>query len=297
MKRTLAARRGQALTETSLGLFAFVIILTFGIHVAETTLLAMKVTEAAAAPMWDATALKMHTIPTSFSEANTSLATAQASAQARYADFDGRSSTSGGTTVTQVFTSATGLSVTCQMGGIYNFFLSGAPPFIAGAYQDNGGAQCTATATARSIRMKLFSYTHCAIGRGGQRPCAGAMSMMMDDWGLAGSAESTECVVKTNGGGCNGNGPYSSAAQNVFSASGTPGNAHVELVQGVVQRLPPNLKQVTDFYMSYRGEESTLTETVQAGDNGDPDWHTTPFATPPEYQASYGLRSDSYLGM
>ncbi|MBS1152333.1 MAG: putative pilus biosis operon protein [Myxococcaceae bacterium] len=292
-----APRRGQSLAETAIGLVAFVIILTFGIHFAETTLLAMKVTEAAAAPLWDATALKMHTLPTSFSEAKTSLGVAQGNAQGRYADFDGRSSVSRGSAVTEVFTAASGMSISCSMGGVYNFFAGGPPPYISNTYRDNGGAQCTASASAASIRMSLFKYTYCAIGRGGRQPCRGSMSMLLDDWGLAGPAESSECVVKTNGGGCNGNAPYSKSVENAFDAVGDRGTAHVRLVQFALQRLPPNLAQVTDFYLSYRGEESKFTETVNAGDNGDPDWHTTPFATPPQYEAAHGSRSNSYLGM
>lgn len=292
MKRAPRNSRGQALAEVALCLAGFIVILIFGIHFGETTFLAMKVTEASAAPLWDSTAGKQHTIPTSFAEATASLAGAEGNAQSRYASFDGRSGHTG-TSSSQVFAAASGMSVSCKMGGVWNFFAGGPPPFITDTYRDNGGATCTSTAQATSIRMLSLNYTFCAIGRA---PCKGAMSMLTDDWGLAGPDESGECVVNPYGGGCTGNTPYSSAVRKVFEASWTPTFEHVNLVQGVVGQLPDKLAEVTAFYMSYRGEESNFTETVQAGDKGDADWQTTPDLVPLEYQASHQARNDAYLG-
>ena len=52
--------RGQATVELALGLLIFVTVLIFGIHFAEMGFLSLKVTEASASAIWDATAYQTH---------------------------------------------------------------------------------------------------------------------------------------------------------------------------------------------------------------------------------------------
>ncbi|WP_224372211.1 pilus assembly protein [Hyalangium versicolor] len=113
--------RGQALVELAVGLLIFTIVAIYGIHFAEVGYLSLKVPEAAVAPLWDSTALRVHRMEPredqigDFSPFASIAPDVEANARARYADFDGRSSSVGNRSeITQVFTRMDGLQLDCQ---------------------------------------------------------------------------------------------------------------------------------------------------------------------------------------
>jgi hypothetical protein len=114
------AARGQSVVELCLALIVFITVVMFGIHFAEVGYLSLKVHEAAASPLWDATALRTHRIrhhPSNigdFSPVHTIAPRVMQDARRRYNDFDGRSSTDGDSRIAHVFTEISGMQVQCR---------------------------------------------------------------------------------------------------------------------------------------------------------------------------------------
>ncbi|WNG55458.1 pilus assembly protein [Archangium gephyra] len=113
--------RGQSTVELALCLLVFVTVLIFGIHFAEVGYLSLKVHEAAVSPLWDSTAFRVHRMlenrekVSDFGAFDSIAPRVMDNAQARYRDFDGRSSTPGTRThVTQVFTRVDDMQVRCD---------------------------------------------------------------------------------------------------------------------------------------------------------------------------------------
>ncbi|AGC41729.1 pilus biogenesis operon protein [Myxococcus stipitatus DSM 14675] len=204
--------RGQALLEAALGVTLFVTIIAFGIHLSEVGFLSLKVQEAAVSALWDGTHGRMHLIPATYSEAGDSMRKAGESAQVRYADFKGLSSTMGPGRITQVFTRGTDMQVRCGMDVGVGW--AGAV-LTRPAYRDNGGTACNAQATLstwrfpssfldegdgalyqkRQLEDSLARMQVCSVGRPVGGSCSGRFSMLVDDWGLAGELESPTCNI------------------------------------------------------------------------------------------------------
>lgn len=260
--RRLQRRRGQAITEASLAILVFITVLVFGIHFAEVTVTQMKVTEAAQAAVWDSTAGEMHAMPLifgTFSTVNGNVTTAQSSATARYADWEGRQFASPSASPRGIFSRAVpgSMQVRCQMNvGLGHRAGSGLLRlFELPIYGDNGGMGCGAEAsidmfgTARVQSglndMNFFAksagaakasrtgsvnyaagYRSCAVGRSGAgNVCRGNFNMMIDDWGLAsgsamGGSENSVCSVLPYGFPCVGmNMPFWNSANIIYQAS------------------------------------------------------------------------------
>lgn len=175
--------KGQATLELALGMIVFVTVLLFGIHFAEVGYLSLKVHEAAVAPIWDSTALRVHkmqaseTQPGDFTSFASIPAQVAGDASTRYVDFDGRRSTPGTrTSVDQVFTRIDNLRVRCQEETRVEFDLprgprplmhapqagdfSDVPPqdpgpgtqsVLDGVYENKGGISCTAEAHLETL--------------------------------------------------------------------------------------------------------------------------------------------------
>ncbi|MBZ4395399.1 MULTISPECIES: pilus assembly protein [unclassified Myxococcus] len=205
--------RGQALLEAAIGVTLFVTIVAFGIHFAEVGFLSLKVQEAAVSALWDGTHGQMHHIPVTYTQAGSSMRDAAASAQERYADFKGLSSTPGGGRVTMAFTRGTGMQVSCGMDAGVGWAGAIATRLV---YRDNGGTACGASATLSAWRFprsfldgpddgalyqkqnlddSLANLQVCAVGRAVGGACQGRFSMLVDDWGLAGALESATCNI------------------------------------------------------------------------------------------------------
>jgi len=314
MVRTREARRrrGQAMVEMALGLLLFVTVLIFGIHFAEVGYLTLKVQEAATSALWDTTSAKMHELPGNFSHLDQAISKAGQHAMQRYEDFDGRTSRHGHPKIIQVFTSAQGLSVTCEAEKQISFNPSSSTKSV---YEDTGGMRCTAQAELAPIRIPekfvdsgqgaIFDVPHyvmgaipvCAVGRphpgNGNKKCRGAYGILLDDWGLAGDAESGECELQEEG-GC-GNKPYYQSTELVYGKHVAVDGSAEKLAKEVVGESPIAAGK---FWMSFRGMDSEFKEEEPGGDADPNDWVTTPGAKSPTdgYKDSYAGRGNCFLG-
>jgi hypothetical protein len=323
--------RGQAIVEAAIAMMTFLLILMVGIHFAEVGFTQLKVTEAAAAPLWDATAGKMHVYGTVFDETplEDTLRNAARDANARYQDFDGRSrvNTQGGTS--DVFTVADGMTVSCGMGNELPFM--GGMPIMPFVYTDNNGVWCNAEAR---IENRWFPRTFlagganefglCAFGRKTDGRCAGGVAMLMDDWGLTNSNasftggfgnEAAQCPVLPFGVPCvGGNYGYWMAGSSAytmtaitlmgvnayFAGASNPASLLLDYAVGPSTMLDIATTNLTGYYLSFVGEELMFTQPLFATDfELPPLWPTTPFyglGPGLQYVRSYANRRPCYLG-
>jgi hypothetical protein len=300
-------QRGQGTVELALGLLLFVTVFIFGIHFAEVGYLSLKVQEASTSALWDTTSAKMHELPGNFSALRSAIGAAGGHASDRYKDFDGRTSRQGREQITQVFTSADQLRVTCEEAGSISFKPSSSTNSV---YEDTGGMRCSSSARLSPINIPrnfvdqgqgaIFDVAHaalnaltvCGTGRAKNGQCQGGYGILLDDWGLAGASESQECVL-LDGAGC-ANGPYYRSTKIVYDKHNTVNGASVNLAQSIVGTAPINPGQ---FWMSFRGE-GDFQEREPGGDSDPNDWVTTPGANSPttEYDSAYNGRGDCFLG-
>lgn len=215
--------RGAATVETVLGVLVMVPVLFYGIHFTELGIASMKVFEAGAAPVWEATAYPQHVMgvrPSHQAYLDQAIEAASVSAAIRYGTtFDGRLSEVkkrldpiNGTGLTetpfmQLFTVAKDLNVGCARARASpGPALEYAPLFVSMVIPDTNGFACRAEAKAINVMPRyLFNTVNgglseaelnaragqftrlCPIGRpdGLGGPCRGAFAMLTDDWGLA----------------------------------------------------------------------------------------------------------------
>jgi hypothetical protein len=288
--------RGQALVEAALGVTLVISLVAFGIYLAEVGYLSLKVQESAISALWDGTAGKMHIIPLSYSEADGSMSDAAAKAQARYADFNGLSSVSGGSTITQVFTKGENLGVQCRMGDGPRFASSF--PLLTLLYRDNHGAVCTASAELTAIHFPrsfldggsgaLYQKQNledsgaflrvCAAGRAVGGSCHGGYAMLVDDWGLAGALESPTCLMLGQDMPnipCP-NLPFYGVVLGAYEPTALliPRSAS-ELAEAVLG-MPPPINE-SRFFMSAPGEETNFIQIPTLDDMyGHNTWPTSP---------------------
>ncbi|HEX4619977.1 MAG TPA: hypothetical protein VH208_00290 [Myxococcaceae bacterium] len=318
--------RGQAVVEMALGTVVFITVLTFGIHFAEIGFFELKSQEAANAALFDSTSGHMHDWPTDSSAATTTVANATAEVQGRYQDFNGLSGSSNGSTLSNVFTYAQNMQVSCSLGG-------GAYPwgpsnwYTNAVFNDNGGLKCGARSDVhvgaampvqfldRTLPGGLFdtpAYSTpgliraCGLGRNVGGNCPGEYTMLLDDWGFSGlnSPESDVCVGLPYGLPCAGNKPYWKSVGIVYGESLTfPLYAADQFTWSLVGMDPlflPGLGEMT-FYMSFEGEQTLFQQPVWARPpEGLPVWATTPFSpinpTDIPYTVAYAGSSGCYLG-
>ena len=307
--------RGQAMVEMAVGLIVFITTLLFAIHFAEVGFLSVKVTEAAHSALLDATGHKLHEWPRDSGPSAQAAARAGQEAAARYQDFDSRTVSNGGGTVTLAYTQATNMQVQCGSGGPrYNPH----PVFTSVAYSDGGGISCTAQADLSSIRIPqrflqdsatgtgsgFFREAHatliplrvCGIGRAwGGGNCTGRLTSMLDDWGLTGPDESGLCpIIPDIPLPCPTNVPYWNMAASVYGVSLMvnafgPDFSGSNLAQSIVGGLPLPFFYGAEnvFWMSAMGEEAAFGQPLPADTMGGlstfgwKGWPTSPGLLPP----------------
>jgi hypothetical protein len=310
--------QGQATVEAALGLLVFITVLVFGLHFAEVGYLSLKVTEANASALWDATAAKMHHLPGDFRPVRELIAQDKPgrAATQRYQDFDGRTSKSkdGGEPVRLVFTQASDLRVSCDQGpSSVDRRPSFAPaPRTQRVYEDTGSMRCRSQATMVVLDVfpksfldsgpgALFQERHlnplkmtlCGTGRAQEGACQRGFSILLDDWGLATKEEDEleECNV-LDGARCR-NKPYYRSVKAVYDEHLPDLWAARTLASKVVGGTPQGFDPAT-FYMSFR----VFQETEPGGDADPNNWMTTPGngSPTPEYHTSYERRGACFLG-
>lgn len=282
MKRKL---RGQGTVELALGLTLLVPVLMLGWSFAEAGFASMKVTEAAESALWDGTSM----------QSAGALADFAADAQARYADFDGRTGTNRLAGRTGAGTRSSGLHVTCGATGGATIRPTA---LLASVLPPPSTAGCSARAETRLFAG--FTLPHCSSGRpeGLLGPCTGRQVLALDEGNLR---DSNICTVQKGGGPCE-NGEYFAKVQQLYRDTGAAqGRAALELVRETLDgELPLHAGTSLDFYLSFQGEDSAAGPFAQAvpkvADGEEPKWTTTPFEYHPEYAASHGARTRCFLG-
>jgi hypothetical protein len=304
MAKRAAARRGQALVETALGTMVFVTILVFGIYFAEVGALTLKVQEAANFALWEATAHVQHDPREGNFQRRGAVAQAEAEANRRYRDFDGRSSEGGGAmTVQLAIARARSPQVVCEPR------LPGGDPLIAGIrpVDANGGStalaqamtiqspgmSCTASSALRGARIGRFLepgffkvshrrasalFTVCAAGRASDGTCGGSFSLLLDDWGLAGVDEGRPCALNIDNRRYCENLDYHDWVQRVYDRNGGGGSAGSALASAT--RAGASIDE-DQFFMSFRGEEDNYEQDIGGSHAGNQTrWEVTPFKVP-----------------
>jgi hypothetical protein len=285
--------RGQAITELALGILVTIPIIVGGLFLAEAAVFRLKATEAATEPMWDSTGYRQQSYTGVFNRTPAAAATASAGANAR-----ARSRT-------MIFTRGSAPQARCTAGSGLGVSISP----TAAVYADNGGQSCTSSLVVdphgitrffldqgpngffkEPMNNMLKHFSFC------QNERCQPYVMAVGDWGLTNlNGEGEECNLTM--GGCANSG-FFSAARTVYEANrtgaGTRNDAYVQYVEQVVQQTPANLSRLTDFQMSFKGEESTFIQSVPVSE-GESDWATT--ETFGAWGDSYGARNSKFLGL
>lgn len=321
----------------SLSLLVFVTVLILGIHFAEVGYLSLKATEASTSALWDATGMRAHRFTqegSKFFNANQMRSgfprrTAEQRANVAYRDFDGRGSTAGGAgQLTQVFTRARALEVSCRPEALAVVpGKLGNPSNILGVYEQArfggkkvDGMGCTASSQLAGWKIprsfmekngggffKAANYQNAGIGvcaygrpRGAGGACEGRLSLALGDWGFAGNAgpgvrhgEWQECKPSD---GCL-NQPYWRAVETLYTAQGQAGGSDASALASMVTggASPSNENQ---FHMVFRGEYNTDAPEMHhslPSETGTEVWAVTPAVGP--YQTAYNRREQCFLGM
>lgn len=317
--------RGQASVEAALGILVFISVLVFGIRFAEMGYLSIKVLEAEANTRWDATAMKTSLPPNNFTPRDATIASASGGVESRYADLDGRASTSAGTSATQVFVHVDDLTLDCNADAVVNLTLPATldPVFSNG----NGGISCRGQATMELLDWfpvnfidqgpgGIFTVPNadpagtqiCGVGRAWGGSCQGRIAMLLGDWGLAEGTEANECPLGDNP--CRDtllqNPRYYDMVEAAYAAAKPlyaiqpDGSALANWTTGA---SPIDEDQ---FWMSFRGEDNapprqSFEETVPGQHfMKDPNWVVTPggqYNSISEYKDAYNDRTNCFLGL
>jgi len=275
-----AARHGQATVELALGLLVFVTVLLFGIHFAEVGWLSLKVQEAGAWAVWESTGPRTQDLAgNNLNPLNQTLSAGGLEQQTttRYQDFNGLSSATGAPIIGAALVRGSSLRASCAADRTLRF----APTRTARAiYFDEGGLSCQVVARLDAIRIPsafaqkaeggFFQADHgvaapyffCAVGGRSGGTCRGRLSILTNDWGLAGDApgdnQSASCRI---GNPCT-NTPYKNAVQAMWVGGGTAGKAFAEAHAGSAPT------SAMDYYFSYAGMEfNYVTNLADEGGN------------------------------
>lgn len=285
--------RGQAATEFALGLLVFITILVFGIHFAEVGYLSAKVHEAGAAAIWDSTAYRSYTFG-GFADSNAIAApSAAAGAGARYADWDGRASVSGAAP-TLALTRAAPMTVSCVGGPAAAAYPL---PNLAPAFGEPGGVSCSAEGDFGVFRIStkfldgadgFFKAAHnsrppgslstlCSAGRATGHSCAGALSILLGDDALTDiGTQKRECALQSDSPRTCTNGAFYRVTRATWDNSMVRTAGWTSGYTGAPERWARNIVgssgipngQITGFYLSFRGEESSFIEPVEISEGG-----------------------------
>jgi len=174
------------------------------------------------------------------------------------------------------------LQVECRRQNALGFKPS---PTAAAVYHDVGGLECGASAEVTAVRIpraflqkgddgffKADPFRQqpmkvCGMGLPLNGSCIGRLSLMSNDWGLAGVDETESCDVWCR------KSKYRAMVGKIFAGGGwTKGRSLAQTFAG----SPPT--DATVFEFSYVGIEGSYTQFV--GGEGQPNWHTGGPAVP-----------------
>jgi hypothetical protein len=256
---SVRARRGQATVELALGGLLLISTVMLGLWLSEVSFLSIKVQEASAAAVWNATGrpiddfndLSNPTV-TQNNHRNALLGVEQ-QIGSRYQNFDGAEGGSNGTA--RVFTRGKELKISCVETGPAGPLAFSIPPTRAlnnqmrGWFQPRGAAICTASAEASTYELPktladrseggFFTKFRddkvirlCGAGKAVGNACGGGYPVLLGDWGFDGRPTDQivrDSVLPESVGldVTDGNVPYRAMIKTLFKSSGNAYQADV----------------------------------------------------------------------
>jgi len=307
-------RRGQATVELALGTIVFIVVVMGGIYFGEIGMLSIKVTEASAAAVWDATGRPAHHYQNNGRLRVRHDAVAQRAQQVigdQYQDFDGREGRDGRPPVL-VFTQASNLQVECRVlgnGDLPRLSFQGAIDGEVVGNDGHGGIRCRTTSSVSLIpsqpgqavytnegwlRGPILSAARipiCGVGRAWNGTCSEGTPILLGDWGLSNRDENEdrECRVLDED-GC-GNPGYYGAAKAYYDKVGAKGRDGSMFATQIIG-MTPLIRGEDKFWMSFRGEESGFQEQLHGTTIGRNSFTTTPGGNP--YKSSIDVYKKAY---
>lgn len=263
------------MVELALTSIVFVTVLLFGIHFAEVGYLSLKVQEAGAFAVWDSTGRRVqdielrNTVPMNRILAGST--SAENNSEDRYRDFNSLTTSDAPQPITRALTQANGLDVECSEDPALSQRFPPSPTVAAAqVYSARGGFQCWARAQLLGIRVPtaflegapgFFAAKHktsapiwaCAVGRATGASCQGQLSVLLNDWGLAGDADgmNNDCLLQ----GCQ-NPIYKDAVRSMFP-TGRPAGAN--FARAVAGSAPTT---ADEYWFSFAGEENNYQDGI-----------------------------------
>ncbi len=256
--------RGQATVELALASVVFVAVLLIGIHMAEYSQLSLKVQDAQAFAVWEATGRRVQdrkldgaTSPEPFRRTMDSTTGVGFEAQQRFADFDGLATSNHGNVIGRALTQGRGVKVSCEPDRSLSFpaTMTARPVLL-----NVGGLRCTASAEVRAINIPRRFMNKaivreepipvCGMGLPVNGVCEGSLSVLTNDWGLFGDDETKECKNDCDVS------HYRGLVRSLWAGGGGAGRAFAERFAGT-----PGT-DANEFQFSYAGIESDLTDYV-----------------------------------
>ncbi len=260
-------KKGQATVELALGLLVFVTVLLFGIHFAEIGWLSLKIQEAGTWAIWESTGPRVqdlqarNTSPFSQTLAPGGL---ELKTTNQYADFNGLSSAAGAPIITAALARGSSLRTTCAQDNTLRF----APTTTAQVvYFDQGGLSCQVVGRLDAIRIpSIFAdsspdgffkerhgvakpYFMCAVGGRSNGACRGRLSILTNDWGLAGDSAADNQSASCRIGSVCTNTTYRDAVASMWVGGGGAGRAFAEAHAGSAPT------DANEYHFSYAGME------------------------------------------
>jgi hypothetical protein len=326
--------RGQATVELALGVLLFITVLTVGLHLAEVSWLSLKVQEAGAQAMWDATGRRMHDYARMDNVAvrDASIARAEAATRARYRDYVSYGGDRGAG-ARLVFSRASAPEIRCRPNSAIadwsdvesRAFEGNRPVFTQEGLRADSGLECRAQARMSPFGLPVRFHDQaqggffqvknyagpatlgiCSLGTAVGGECSQGYATLTDDWGLNGLAdESRHC--STDPRRCPNRG-YRRLVQAVYrslmdESVGSVPEVDLSVVAGLVRAAtqaevptgPPER-----FWFSYGNADTGFVDPgYPAFDEGGERWNTGPGEGSRDFRvkAAWANRQDAWLGM
>lgn len=263
------------MVELALCSIVFVTVLLFGIHFAEVGYLSLKVQEAGAFAVWDSTGRKVQDLKTRSTSDMDQLLTggtsAEKLAESRYGDFNSLTTGDAPQPIVRALTQGAPIDVECSEDPQLSQRFPPSPRVrAAGVYHARGGFQCSARARLTSVRIPdafleggngFFAEKHdqpkgiwvCGVGRASGSSCRGQLSVLLNDWGMAGEAwgVNNDCKLL----GC-ANPVYKDAVRDIFPGGGQAGASFARQIAGSAPTT------ADEFHFSFAGEESNYQDGI-----------------------------------
>lgn len=289
MSRQREGERGQAVVELALGMLVFITILAFGIHFAEVSYMSIRVQQAAAFALYDATAQRAHE-QGNVSKFGTIAGLATQEARKRWKDFEANTGAAGASAkMSHVFTEIDGMFIQCTNEDSIKYSTSVLTnPLTPNPYSalDRGGIKCTARAQISvapgfpkdffdnewNLKSKHYAgdklqYTVCATPRATNGTC-GFFGLLVGDYSLQGREESAsqDLFKDKNDAGDKSYRKVADEATGLITCA-----ASMALSGTIAWTASP---EACSFQFSYKGVEKNYTQDLGDVHTGAKRWNT-----------------------